>query len=183
MRRNEMTRLDAAHEWKREFNAIQQGMLEPFMYDGSLSEVTVPTIGDRVYAYHCPVEEPYGSITEYDAERDLYTVELDNGKKLSSTTKISRLIEMASSRCGVQCGVSETVAMIGGSKMVTVSELCQSAAFVFTNTRSLDISLALTDVVTIFTRLTGCRFTTSVAYSGTMNWQNIGIRWKEKAIP
>lgn len=58
MRRNEMTRMDAAHEWVREFNAIQQGMLEPFMNDGTLSEVTVPVIGDRVFAYHEPVEEP-----------------------------------------------------------------------------------------------------------------------------
>lgn len=82
MRRNEMTRMDAAHEWVREFNAIQQGMLQPFMDDGSLSEVTVPAIGDRVYAYHCPVEEPYGSITQYDVERNLYTVELDNGKEV-----------------------------------------------------------------------------------------------------
>lgn len=31
MRRNEITRLDAAHEWVREFNAIQKEMLKPFM--------------------------------------------------------------------------------------------------------------------------------------------------------
>lgn len=77
-----MTRLDAAHEWVREFNAIQQGMLQPFMDDGSLSEVTVPAIGNRVYAFHEPVEEPYGSITEYDVERNLYTIERDDGKEV-----------------------------------------------------------------------------------------------------
>lgn len=82
MRRNEMTRMDAAHEWVREFNAIQQGMLEPFMNDETLSEVTVPVIGDRVFAYHEPVKEPYGTITEYDEERDLYTIEFDNGKEV-----------------------------------------------------------------------------------------------------
>lgn len=82
MRRSGMTRLDAAHEWVREFDAIQQEMLEPFWNDGTLSEVTVPTVGDRVYAYHEPVEEPYGTITEYDEERDLYTIEFDNGKKV-----------------------------------------------------------------------------------------------------
>lgn len=49
MRRNEMTRYDAAHEWVREFNAIRQEMLEPFRLDGTLSEVTVPAIGDRVW--------------------------------------------------------------------------------------------------------------------------------------
>ena len=61
-----------------------------------------------------------------------------------------------------------TDAMIGGSKRAMASELCQSVAFVFTNTRSSDISLALMDAVTIFTKLTGCRFTISVACNGTM---------------
>ena len=82
MRKSGMTRLDAAHEWVREFNAIQQGMLYPFMKDGSLSEVTVPAIGNRVYVPHESTEEPYGSITKYDAERNLYTIELDDGKEV-----------------------------------------------------------------------------------------------------
>ena len=82
MRKSEMTRLDAAHEWVREFNAIPQGMLYPFMEDGSLSEVTVPTIGNRVYVFHGHVEEPYGDITEYDVERNLYTIVLDDGKEV-----------------------------------------------------------------------------------------------------
>lgn len=81
MRKKWMTRLDAAHEWVREFNAIRDDMLLPFLNDGTLSEVTVPVVGNRVYAYHEPVEEPYGTITEYDEERDLYTIEFDNGKE------------------------------------------------------------------------------------------------------
>ena len=82
MRKSGMTRLDAAHEWVREFNAIPQGMLYPSMEDGSLSEVTVPTIGNRVYVFHGNVEEPYGDITEYDVERNLYTIVLDDGKEV-----------------------------------------------------------------------------------------------------
>lgn len=82
MRKSGMTRLDAAHEWVREFNAIQQGMLYPFMKDGSLSEVTVPATGDRVCVLHGSTEEPYGSITKYDVERNLYTIELDDGKEV-----------------------------------------------------------------------------------------------------
>ena len=82
MRKSRMTRLDAAHEWVREFNAIQQGMLYPFMKDGSLSEVTVPATGDRVCVLHGSTEEPYGNITKYDVERNLYTIELDDGKEV-----------------------------------------------------------------------------------------------------
>lgn len=82
MRKSGMTRLDAAHEWVREFNAIQQGMLYPFMKDGSLSEVTVPATRDRVCVLHGLTEEPYGSITKYDSERNLYTIELDDGKEV-----------------------------------------------------------------------------------------------------
>ena len=82
MRKSRMTRLDAAHEWVREFNAIPQGMLYPFMEDGSLSEVTVPTIGNRVYVFHGNVEEQYGDIMEYDVERNLYTIALDDGKEV-----------------------------------------------------------------------------------------------------
>lgn len=82
MRKSGMTRLDAAHEWVREFNAIPQGMLQPFMNNGSLSEVTSPTIGSRVFAYYYPIKEAWGIITEYDAESDLYTIEFDDGKEL-----------------------------------------------------------------------------------------------------
>lgn len=82
MRKSGMTRLGAAQEWVREFNAIPQGMLYPFMEDGSLSEVTVPTIGNRVYVFHGNVEEPYGDITEYDVERNIYTIALDDGKEV-----------------------------------------------------------------------------------------------------
>lgn len=40
-----MTRLDAAHEWVREFNAIQQGIIERLMRSepDEWTEVTVPS--------------------------------------------------------------------------------------------------------------------------------------------
>lgn len=80
MKKQGMTRLDAARDWVREFNAIRQEMLIPFLEDLSLSEVTVPVVGDRVY-YNEPVEEPHGAITEYDEDRNLYTIEFYDGQK------------------------------------------------------------------------------------------------------
>ena len=74
-----MTINDAAHEWVREFNAIPQGMIsELIRHDiDSWHEVTTLACGDRVYYYQ---SGDYGSITSYDEETELYTVELDNDK-------------------------------------------------------------------------------------------------------
>lgn len=79
-----MTIRGAAERWVHEMNAIPQGMIEKLMNigDEDIHEVTEPAIGDRVYAYYEPVEEPYGIIAEYDEERDLYTIEFDNGKEV-----------------------------------------------------------------------------------------------------
>lgn len=86
MRREGMTRLDAAHEWVREFNAIQQGIIERLMRDNpdEWTEVTVPSAGDRVYVYDVPEGYSHeGEIHNYDMESDLYFVEPDEGKMLS----------------------------------------------------------------------------------------------------
>lgn len=82
--KNGLTIRDAAERWVHEMNAIPQGMIEKLMSigDEDIHEVTEPAIGDRVYAYYEPVEEPYGTIAEYDEERDLYTIEFDNGKEV-----------------------------------------------------------------------------------------------------
>lgn len=82
MRKKWMTRLDAAHEWVREFNEIDQSILQQYLDDGSLSEVTVPRECDRVYVYEVKGDENYGEITGYNEKSKMYTVELDNGKKV-----------------------------------------------------------------------------------------------------
>ena len=81
MKRNGMTINDAAHEWVREFNAIQQGMIAELMRNDpdSWSEVTVKSRGDRVYCYDY---QEYGEIDTYDCETEMYSVNLDNGKQV-----------------------------------------------------------------------------------------------------
>ena len=50
MKRQGMTISDAAHEWVREFNAIQHGMISELMSHDpdSWYEVTKKSVGDRV---------------------------------------------------------------------------------------------------------------------------------------
>lgn len=90
MRREGMTVREAAEEWVREFNAIQQGMIGKLMaYDpDEWQEVTQPKAGDRVYVYEVPEEldtqEHGGEIRSYDEESELYCIELDDGKMVSA---------------------------------------------------------------------------------------------------
>lgn len=81
MRRNGMTINDAAHEWVREFNAIQWDMINELMKHDidSWHEVTTKSYGDRVYCYE---HNQSGEITAYDEETELYTVDLDNGEEV-----------------------------------------------------------------------------------------------------
>lgn len=88
MRREGMTKLDAAHEWVREFNAIQQGMIDKLMRDNpeEWTEVTRPSAGDRVYVYEVPegAEGNHcGDVRSCNGESELYCVELDNGLLVS----------------------------------------------------------------------------------------------------
>ena len=77
---------EAAENWVRSFNAIQQGMIGKLM---SLDiddwhEVTRPCVGDRCYVYSDVDGTVFkcgesGEITAYDEETEEYKVELDNG--------------------------------------------------------------------------------------------------------
>lgn len=81
-----MTRLDAAHEWVREFNAFPYGMIDKLMSNDpdEWSEITVPSAGDRVYVYDVPEGcSNEGSIHNYDMESELYFVEPDKGEMLT----------------------------------------------------------------------------------------------------
>ena len=81
MKRNNMTINEAAHEWVREFNAIQQDMIDTLMRNDpdSWCEVTAKSRGDRVYCYD---HFECGEIDAYDVETEMYTVELDNGQSV-----------------------------------------------------------------------------------------------------
>ncbi len=74
-----MTKEEAVREWVKEFNVVQQGMIERLMEvdECDWTEVTIPTAGDRVYVYN---ESESGEVNGFDAESDLYSVKLDNGK-------------------------------------------------------------------------------------------------------
>ena len=81
MRRQGMTINDAAHEWVREFNAIQWDIVNKLMSlePDEWHEVTEPSYGDRVYCYD---HQESGEIDSYDEETELYTVDLDNGERV-----------------------------------------------------------------------------------------------------
>lgn len=89
MLRAGMTINDAAHEWVREFNAISRGIIEILMAHDpdSWLEVTLPTVGDRVYMLEAtggnPAQE--GEITEIWKALDIYTIHLDNGNSINLT--------------------------------------------------------------------------------------------------
>lgn len=70
---------EATENWVKEFYAFSQDMISKIMeHEGyeSFSEVTVPSIGSRVYEYD---NNQYGQIIDYNPENDIYTIELDNG--------------------------------------------------------------------------------------------------------
>ncbi len=81
MKRQGMTINEAAHEWVREFNAIQWGIIDKLMAldPDEWHEVTVKSVGDRVYCYE---SGKCGEITAYDVETEMYTVQLDNGDEV-----------------------------------------------------------------------------------------------------
>lgn len=79
MLRKGMTIRDAAHEWTREMNAIDRGMIEILMNSDpdSWSEVTVVAEGNRVYCYDY---NECGEIDRCDGEEDRYEITLDRGE-------------------------------------------------------------------------------------------------------
>ncbi len=75
---------EAAEAWVQSFNAVPQGMIDKLMrsdYD-DWHEITVPSVGDRVYAFGGKCEHEYGSIVCYSKKMEKYKVELDTGKKV-----------------------------------------------------------------------------------------------------
>lgn len=95
------TKEDAAREWVKEFNAFPESMIQIIASNTQdFTEVTLPSIGNRVYHYDsgengevvaiqhhipgCPEEEiPDEYKNNY---RDTYTIELDNGDTLRYQT-------------------------------------------------------------------------------------------------
>lgn len=88
MDRQHMTVLDAAHEWVGEMDAIQQGMIQKLMDTdpGDWSEVTKPSIGDRVYVFDFPDgyggNEHDGEVVDFLEDKQLYEIALDDGSKI-----------------------------------------------------------------------------------------------------
>ena len=91
--RQGMTIADAAQEWVREMDAIQQGIIKKLMEHDidDWHELTKPHDTDRVYVYELPEEtpdgKPYegtsntGEITDcYDNET--YRVKMDDGNSI-----------------------------------------------------------------------------------------------------
>lgn len=84
-----MTINEAAHQWVGEFNAIPRGMIEKLMlaYPEDWSEITAPVRGDVVDVCNLPDKvnmlDSIGKIRSYDAESDLYCIELDDGTLVS----------------------------------------------------------------------------------------------------
>lgn len=80
---------DATRFWVGQFNAVPQGMIETLIKADpeDWSEVTEPSRCDRVYVYELPDDadtlEHGGEIRSYDAETELFTVELDDGTMVS----------------------------------------------------------------------------------------------------
>ena len=81
MRREGMTVREAAEEWVREFDAIQQGMIEKLMRNDpdEWNEVTKPSRGDQVYVYEAPDGcDNYGEIAGYNEDEEKWEVLLES---------------------------------------------------------------------------------------------------------
>lgn len=81
MRREGMTIREAAEEWVREMNAIDQGMIAKLMATDpdDWSEVTKPNNGRLVYVYDPPEDEHWGEVENFIEEGDVYLINLDDG--------------------------------------------------------------------------------------------------------
>lgn len=83
MTRTIKTKLDAAHEWVREFNAIDTEMIRKLMYyePCAFEEVTLPKVGDRVFVFDAPQgRSDEGEIVAYNEKTGWYTIEPDSGR-------------------------------------------------------------------------------------------------------
>ena len=142
--KNGLTIRDAAERWVHEMNAIPTGMIEKMMEADidDWREVTLPSVGDQVYANSYGL----GEVAEVTSTEDgvVLVVDLDVPRSEqveipADEVEIERL-ELLPMR--VQCGRLATPQMIGGLKRTTESKSCRSAGLEFTNLTSSDISLA-----------------------------------------
>lgn len=80
MLREIITKSDAAHEWVREFNAIDSGIIAKLMSMDidDWQEVTTPRVCDRVYCFD---SETYGEVVDID--NNDYTINLDDGTEIT----------------------------------------------------------------------------------------------------
>lgn len=80
MKAKGMTKLEATREWVKEFNAIDQGIIQKLMdldpYDWE--EVTMPAYGDRVRFYD---GDTGGEIKDYCERAETYLVHTDDGEE------------------------------------------------------------------------------------------------------
>ena len=76
-----MTIKDVAHQWVREFDAIQQGMIKKLMdaEPDDWNEITLPVAGNRVYVYD---ESESGEVIKQGKSKDKFRVKLDSGKEI-----------------------------------------------------------------------------------------------------
>ena len=89
------TKEEATREWVKEFNAFPESMIEIIAsHTEDFTEVTLPSVGDRVYHYdtgdygeivaiqHSPDEEISDDYKDCCSDTDTYDIELDNGDTL-----------------------------------------------------------------------------------------------------
>lgn len=75
---------DAAHGWVNQFSKYPHDMIEKLMdaEPDSWNEITVPTVGDRVYVWNLPdgYDDSEGEIVDASVKADIYRIRLDDGK-------------------------------------------------------------------------------------------------------
>ena len=88
MKREGMTVHEAVEAWITEMDAIQQGMIALLMKykPDDWSEVTMPSVGNRVYVYNTKFAHGSGEIVSHKKGSDKYKVKLDGGKTVSVKT-------------------------------------------------------------------------------------------------
>lgn len=141
---NGLTIKDATERWVHEMNAIPTGMIEKMMEADidDWREVTLPSIGDQVYADSYGLGEVAEVISTEDGVVLVVDLDVHGVNRWKFLRMRLRLSVSNYSRCGVQCGRLATPQMIGGLKRTTESKSCRSAGLEFMNQMSLDISSA-----------------------------------------
>ena len=82
-----MTVKEAAERWVHEMNVFSQDMIEKLFDDWeSVTELTIPSRGARVYVYNAPdgFEEGYGEVDRCpeDEDDETYMIQMDSGENI-----------------------------------------------------------------------------------------------------